>query len=82
LSVIARRLSQDWQAKYGHPIHLLETFVQSDRFRGRCYQAAGWIVLGATTGRGRNAPGLAPQGPVKEIYVRALSPDWAQGLCA
>jgi Domain of unknown function (DUF4338) len=82
LSRIARRLSRDWQAKYGHRIHLLESFVQADRFLGRCYQAAGWIALGATTGRGRNAPGLAPQGPVKEIYVRALSPDWAQRLCA
>ena len=82
LSRIARRLSQDWQAKYGHPIHLLESFVQTDRFLGRCYRAAGWIALGATTGRGRNAPGPVPQGPAKEIYVRALSPDWRQRLCA
>jgi Domain of unknown function (DUF4338) len=81
LSHVARRLSPDWQAKYGHPIYLLESFVQADRFPGCCYQAAGWIALGATTGRGRNAPGPAPQGPVKEIYVRALSPDWAQRLC-
>jgi hypothetical protein len=82
LGHIALRLSQDWQAKYGHPIHLLESFVQADRFLGRCYQAAGWIALGATTGRGRNAPSPAPQGPVKQIYVRALSSDWAQRLCA
>jgi Domain of unknown function (DUF4338) len=82
LSRIARRLSRDWQAKYGHRIHLLESFVQADRFLGHCYQAAGWIALGTTTGRGRNAPGPAPQGPVKGIYVRALSPDWAQRLCA
>lgn len=82
LSCVAQRLSQDWQAKYGHPIHLLESFVQTDRFLGRCYRAAGWIALGATTGRGRNAPGSAPQGPVKGIYVRALSPDFSQRLCA
>jgi len=82
LSRIAGRLSQDWQAKYGHPIHLLESFVQADRFLGRCYRAAGWIALGSTTGRGRNAPGPAPQGPVKEIYIRALKPDWARRLCA
>lgn len=82
LSRLARRLSQDWQAKYGHPIYLLESFVQADRFLGRCYRAAGWIALGATTGRGRNAPGPAPQGPVKEIYVQALSPDFRQRLCA
>jgi hypothetical protein len=82
LGHIARRLSQDWQVKYGHPIYLLESFVQADRFLGHCYQAAGWIALGVTTGRGRNAPGPSPQGPVKQIYVRALSPDWAQRLCA
>lgn len=82
LSCIARRLSQDWQAKYGHPIHLLESFVQAGRFLGRCYQAAGWIALGTTTGRGRNAPSSAPQGPAKAIYVRALSPDSTQQLCA
>jgi Domain of unknown function (DUF4338) len=82
LGHIARRLSQDWQVKYGHPIYLLESFVQADRFLGHCYQAAGWIALGATTGRGRNAPGPSPQGPVKEIYVRALSPDFGQRLCA
>jgi Druantia protein DruA len=81
LNRIAGRLSQDWQAKYGHPIHLLESFVQADRFLGRCYRAAGWIALGSTTGRGRNAPGPAPQGPVKDIYIRALNPDWARRLC-
>ena len=78
---IARRLSQDWQAKYGHPIHLLESFVQADRFLGRCYRAAGWTAVGATTGRGRNAPSSVPQGPVKEIYVQTLSPDFRQRLC-
>jgi hypothetical protein len=40
LSRIARRLSRDWQAKYSHPIVLLETFVQRDRFGGTCYRAA------------------------------------------
>ena len=72
LSVILGRLSGDWQEKYGHPIHLVETFVQRDRFSGTCYRAAGWIPVGRTTGRGRNAPGLAPQGPVKEVFLKPL----------
>jgi hypothetical protein len=82
LSLITRRLSGDWQEKYGHPIHLVETFVERERFAGTCYRAAGWTRVGATTGRGRNAPGLAPQGPVKEIYLHALSADFRQWLCA
>lgn len=81
LSLIGGRLSDDWQEKYGHPIHLLETFVERERFAGTGYRAAGWIGLGATTGRGRNSSGWVPQGPVKEIYLRVLSADFRQWLC-
>jgi len=52
LGLVARTLSADWQRRYGHPIHFLETFVDPERFRGTCYRAANWIVLGRTTGRG------------------------------
>ena len=82
LSRIAWRLSQDWQDKYGHPIYLLESFVQRDRFAGACYRAAHWRVLGATTGRGRNSTALAPSEPVKEVYVQPLRGDFRQRLCA
>lgn len=82
LSRITRRLSQDWQAKYAHPIHLVETFVERERFAGTCYRAAGWVSVGATTGRGRNAPSLAPQGPVKEVYLQPLRADFRARLCA
>jgi len=82
LSRITRRLSRDWQDKYGHPIHLLETFVEQDQFAGTCYRAAGWRSVGATTGRGRNAPGLAPQGPLKEVYLKPLCADFRRRLCA
>lgn len=82
LSLITRRLSGDWQDKYGHPIHLVETFVQRDRFAGTCYQAAGWIPVGTTTGRGRNAPGMAAQGPLKEVFLKPLRADFRQRLGA
>ena len=58
----------------------METFVERERFAGTCYRAAGWVNVGATTGRGRNAPSLAPQGPVKDVYVRALHPDFRARL--
>ncbi len=79
LSGVTRRLSRDWQAKYGHPIELVETFVERERFGGTCYRAAGWTRVGATTGRGRNGGRTAP-GPVKEVYVRPLRPDFRQRL--
>jgi len=80
--VILRRLSGDWQEKYGHPLHLVETFVERDRFSGTCYRAAGWIPVGRTTGRGRNAPGLSPQGPIKEVFLKPLGADFRQRLGA
>jgi len=84
LSQIAQRIAQDWQKRYGHPLHLLETFVQSDRFRGTCYQAANWIHVGQTTGRTRQNQrhrDNAVHAPVKDIYLYALTTDVRHHLC-
>lgn len=59
LALMRRRVSADWQAKYAHPILLLETFVEHPRFAGTCYQADNWIRVGQTTGRTRNHRGGA-----------------------
>ena len=82
LSRIARRLSRDWQGKYGHPIYLLETFVQRDRFAGSCYQAANWQRVGQTKGRSRqNRPDGRPYRlPVKDVYLYPLHPRFRQRL--
>jgi hypothetical protein len=84
LAQIARRIDQDWQKRYGHPLHLLETFVQSDRFRGTCYQAANWIHVGQTTGRtrqNRRHRDNAVHAPVKDIYLYPLTADARRHLC-
>ena len=65
LGRVAARLSADWQQKYGHPIDLLETFVEQPRFAGTCYRAAGWVQVGLTTGRTRNDDGRKPGVPAK-----------------
>jgi hypothetical protein len=74
LSRVSRRLSRDWQAKYGHPISLLESFVERDRFAGTCYRAANWVRVGQTQGRTRqNRPdGTRYFVPVKDIYLYPL----------
>jgi hypothetical protein len=51
---MAAQVSGDWQRLYAHPVYLLETFVDPERFRGTCYRAANWVVVGRTTGRGKN----------------------------
>lgn len=56
LGRVTRRLSEDWQQKYNHPIYFAETFVEPERNRGTCYRAANWVELGMTTGRGKDAP--------------------------
>jgi hypothetical protein len=48
---MAARISDDWQQMYGHPIYFLETFIDPERFRGTCYRAANWVLMGRTTGR-------------------------------
>ena len=76
------RLSADWQAKYGHPLYLLETFVEASRFAGTCYRAAGWLSVGLTTGRTRNDDGRKPRSVPKAIYLKALRADARQRLNA
>jgi Druantia protein DruA len=75
LGQITARLSADWQRKYGHPIYLVESFVEPGRFAGTCYQAAGWIPVGLTTGRTRNDDGLKPRVARKAIYLKVLRAD-------
>lgn len=82
LGHVARRLNDDWTAKYGHGIELLETFVDRERFRGTCYRAAGWVHVGATAGRSRNDRDQTLSVPVKDIYLRPLFPDFRRRLCA
>lgn len=82
LGKIARRISQDWQEKYGHGLVLLETFVEVDRFKGTCYRAANWLNVGATQGRSRNDRYSKLQVPVKHIYLCLLDKHFREKLCS
>lgn len=81
LGLIVRRVSSDWEAKYGHPVYALETFVDCSRFKGTCYRAANWQRLGQTQGRTRNDRHACIQVAVKDIYLYPLIKDFRQALC-
>jgi hypothetical protein len=80
LARMTRMLSGEWERVYGHPIHFLETFIDRERFRGTCYRAANWMVLGRTTGRGKNAWSKKPNRPVKEVLGYPLTPHFRELL--
>jgi len=80
LGRVARRISSDWIEKYGHPLYLLETFVERQRFRGICYQAANWIYVGQTKGRSRNDRYATLKVPVKDIYLYPLTKRFREAL--
>jgi hypothetical protein len=80
LGQMARRISRDWQQLYGHPVHLLETFVDPERFGGTSYLAANWIDLGLTTGRGKNDRTQKINRSRKRHLVYPLRKDWRQKL--
>jgi hypothetical protein len=67
LGWMARRLPEEWQRIYGHPVCFFETFVDPTRHRGTCYRAANWIVLGETFGRGHRCPTMQPNRSVKLV---------------
>lgn len=81
LSQLCRRLLPDWEEKYGHPVHLVESFVDRSQFRGACYRAANWLLLGRTVGRTRNDRGHLSRASVKDIYVYPLHPQFRRDLC-
>lgn len=81
LGKVTGRVSSDWADKYGHPLHMLETFVERDRFSGTCYRAANWLHPGQTKGRSRNDTHMTMKVPVKDVYVYPLSKWFREALC-
>jgi hypothetical protein len=80
LGKVLRRIQADWQRKYHHPVYLLETFVERDRFQGTCYRAANWIHVGQTQGRGKLDVKYEYLLPVKDIWVYPLDKSFRQKL--
>ena len=81
LGYIMRRIQKDWRNKYAHPIHMVETFVERDLFKGTCYKAANWLCVGQTKGRSRQDRHAKLSVPVKDILLYPLTKNFKQTLC-
>jgi len=82
LAQLARRVGDDWEGRWGYRPLLLETFVDPIHFRGSCYRAAGWTLLGRTSGEGLVRPGKQYRTSPKLIFVKALQADARALLCS
>jgi hypothetical protein len=82
LGQLARRVGDDWEARWGYRPLLLETFVDPAHFQGACYRAAGWELLGRTTGEGLVRPGKQYQTSPKLIFAKPLQADFRALLCS
>ena len=75
MKLCLERLSADWLRSYGHEVLIAESFVDSQLFRGTCYKASGWTLLGQTQGyaRARQDYYVEHERP-KQLWVRELRP--------
>jgi len=80
LSLVTARLADDWQARYGYRPVLIETFVDQEKYLGTCYQAANWLKVGVTAGRGRFDKHNVKTESIKDIYVQPLVPNFRDVL--
>jgi Domain of unknown function (DUF4338)/Transposase DNA-binding/Transposase DDE domain len=80
LGMVLRRIEADFEAQYGYRPWLIESFVETERFAGTSYQAANWIEIGKTKGRGRQDRGHDNGKSVKAIYVYPLAADFRRRL--
>lgn len=81
LGKVCRRLNSDWQNKYYHPVYIVETFVEKERYAGTCYKAANWTHVGITKGRGKLDIKAQYLLPVKDIWLYPLDNSFREKLC-
>jgi hypothetical protein len=73
LSLCLQRLSEDWQARYHHPIVMVETFVDREAYQATAYKASGWQPLGYSSGFKRVAQDFYQRHDrPKELWVKEL----------
>ena len=81
LAQFQRRLPHDWERRYALRPVLLETFCETSRFLGTCYQSANWLCVGQTQGRGKLDVHRQSALPVKSVRLKPLQKNWRTILC-
>ncbi len=82
LGQLARQVAADWRSHWGFAPLLMETFVDPRRYAGTCYRAAGWELLGETSGRGLARPGKSYRSTPRLVLAKPLDQDFRHLLCA
>jgi hypothetical protein len=80
LSLSIKQIQKDWPKYYGHPIYLLETFVDKNRFKGISYKASNWILVGETKGFTKRGNVSLYHGIIKDVYLYPLVKDFRRFL--
>jgi hypothetical protein len=75
-----KKISNDWLDVYHHPLYLLETFVEQNRFKGTCYKAANWIRVGQTKGTAKRGHDHLVHGKIKDVLLYPLGKNFRQKL--
>jgi hypothetical protein len=83
LRLTLQRIREDWRSHYGHPVEVVETFVDPAQFCGTVYTASGWIELGQTDGWGRHQRDYyVKHDQPKRLFVRPLRRNSRRSLQA
>lgn len=80
LALNARRICEDWLNIYNHPLYMLETFVEKDRFQGTCYKASNWTCVGQTVGTSKRGNSHFEHGSIKDVFLYPLRKDFRKKL--
>src|ERR1700684_1575880 len=80
LGRVTAALPGDWERMYSHPVYFAATFIDPGRFRGTCYRAANWVLMGRTTGRGKASNSYTPNRSIKEVLGYPLTPRFRELL--
>jgi hypothetical protein len=83
MKLMLARLSDDWQTQWGHPLAMVETFVDPQLYQGTAYKVSGWCQLGQSAGWKRSAEDFYQKHDrPKQLWVRELSKNACRKLRA
>ena len=80
LGKCVKQLPDDYENQFGYKPLLIESFVDTKFYKGTCYKAANWILLGQTKGRGRDDTNHTVKKNIKDIYIYPLDHNFREKM--